>query len=215
MEPEKLSVPEAPKPTQNSASIVASHPEPKSSNKFHNSLWEVVKFVILTVIIVVPIRTFIAQPFIVHGGSMESTFLENEYLIVDELSYLFRSPTRGEVIVFRYPKNPSTFFIKRIVGLPGETIAIKNNRILIKQADQTWQALNEPYAQGKTFSDITDITLKADEYFVVGDNRQLSYDSRAWGPVKIDLIRGRAWLRLLPLSRINYLPGRAPAQNQP
>ena len=182
-------------------------PDSKLKTKLKLSIWEIVKFVILTLVIVVPIRTFIAQPFIVHGGSMENTFFENEYLIVDELSYFLRLPVRGEVIIFRYPKNPSIFFIKRIVGLPGETLAIKNNRILIKQADDIWQALNEPYAKGKTFSDISDITLKDQEYFVVGDNRELSYDSRAWGPVKLDLIRGRAWLRLLPFARINYLPG--------
>jgi signal peptidase I len=181
----------------------------KPASQFKNSIWEILKFVLITVIIVVPIRTFIAQPFIVHGSSMENSFFENEYLIVDELSYYLRTPERGEVVIFRYPKNPSVFFIKRIIGLPGETVAIKNSRILIKQADGSWQALNEPYAKGKTFSDTPEITLKAQEYFVVGDNRELSYDSRAWGPVKLDLIRGRAWLRLLPINRISYLPAAA------
>lgn len=198
MEPEKLN-PEGPVDQASTPTIPASN--------LKVSFWEIIKFVVITIAIVVPIRTFIAQPFIVHGGSMENTFQEKEYLIVDELSYFLRTPTRGEVIIFRYPKNPSVFFIKRIVGLPGETLAIKNSRILIKQADGAWQALNEPYARGKTFSDITDITLKADEYFVVGDNRELSYDSRSWGPVKLDQIRGRAWLRLLPVTKINYLPG--------
>lgn len=204
MEPTK-NTPDSPVET------VSTQAAPTSNLKV--SFWEIIKFVVITIIIVVPIRTFIAQPFIVHGGSMETTFQESEYLIVDEFSYLLRTPARGEVIIFRYPKNPSVFFIKRVVGLPGETLAIKNSRILIKQADGSWQALNEPYAKGKTFSDITDITLKADEYFVVGDNRELSYDSRAWGPVKLDLIRGRAWLRLLPITRINYLPGQGAASS--
>jgi type IV secretory pathway protease TraF len=86
-------------------------------------------------------------------------------------------------------------------------VAINNNHILIKQADGKWQALVEPYATGETTSSIKEITLKADEYFVVGDNRKLSYDSRSWGPVKVGLIRGRAWLRLLPITRLAYDPG--------
>jgi len=148
--------------------------------------WEIVRFVLVTLIIVVPIRTYVAQPFIVSGLSMVPSFDDGEYLIIDELSYLFRPPERGEVIVFRYPQDPSKFFIKRVINLPGETVTIQNNAY----------------------------QLQADEYFVLGDNRDRSLDSRAWGPVSKKLIRGRVFLRLFPFNRIAFLPT-ANSQDEP
>ncbi|MBI4136195.1 MAG: signal peptidase I [Candidatus Vogelbacteria bacterium] len=148
--------------------------------------WEIIRFVLVTLIIVVPIRTYVAQPFIVSGLSMVPSFDDGEYLIIDELSYLFRSPLRDEVIVFRYPKDPTKFFIKRVVNLPGETVTIQNSAY----------------------------QLQADEYFVLGDNRDRSLDSRAWGPVAKKLIKGRVFLRLFPFNRIAFLPT-ANSQNEP
>jgi len=143
-----------------------------------STLWEIIRFVIITLLIVVPIRAYVAQPFIVSGLSMVPSFDNGEYLIIDELSYLLREPRRDEVIVFRYPKDPSKFFIKRIINLPGETVTTNN----------------------KTY------TLGPDEYFVLGDNRLMSLDSRAWGPVKKSLIKGRVLFRLFPFNRLAYLP---------
>jgi signal peptidase I len=173
------------------------------------SIWEIIRFVLIIVIIVVPIRVFIAQPFIVSGRSMDPTFADKQYLIIDELSYFLRSPVRGEVIVFKYPKDPSKYFIKRIIGLPSETVKIDGQKITITKTDGTSKVLEEDYASitnglgavYKTFE------LGQDEYFVVGDNRDWSLDSRAWGPVDEDLIRGRAFLRLFPFTTIDYLPG--------
>src|SRR3989344_361805 len=102
--------------------------------------WEIVRFVLVTLIIVVPIRTYVAQPFIVSGLSMVPSFDDGEYLIIDELSYLFRPPERGEVIVFRYPQDPSKFFIKRVINLPGETVTIQNNAYQL-QADEYFESL--------------------------------------------------------------------------
>ncbi len=90
--------------------------------KLKSEIWEFIKFSLLALLIVMPIRLWIAQPFIVQGSSMVPTFQNGDYLIIDEITYRFREPERGEVIVFRYPKNPSQFFIKRIVGLSGETV---------------------------------------------------------------------------------------------
>jgi signal peptidase I len=174
----------------------------------HESFFkETARFALITLAIVIPIRLFIAEPFVVSGASMEPTFQNGEYLIVDRLSYNFEEPKRGEVIIFRYPKDPKKYFIKRIIGLPGETVSISGNTINIRNAtnpqgfdlDQSYISRQIP----STFS----MTLKDDEYFVMGDNRPQSSDSRVWGALPEDYIVGRALLRLFPFTRINTLPG--------
>lgn len=174
-------------------------------NNLAKSAWELAKFVIITLLIVVPIRTFIAQPFIVSGQSMYPTFDDNEYLIVDELSYHLRKPERGEVIVFRFPQDPDKHFIKRIIGLPGETVSIRDNEVLITTSVDTIK-IEEPYADSHRLADMTR-TLGENEYFVMGDNRAVSLDSRSWGPLPEELITGRALVRLFPPSRVGILPG--------
>ena len=181
--------------------------EPKNQG-FWGMIKETVRFVIITVLIVVPFRLFIAQPFIVSGDSMVPTFHNSEYLIVDELSYYLREPSRGEVVIFRYPKEPSKFFIKRIVGLPGETVAIKNNHVEITKIGGTRVSLTEPYVKTELLSDMS-VILANDEYFVMGDNRNASSDSRFWGPVTRPLIIGRAFARLLPIAQAEMLPGKS------
>ncbi len=156
--------------------------------KAGGSWLELVKFIIITVVIVVPIRVYVAQPFIVSGSSMLPTFIDGDYLIVDELSYHFEAPARNDVIVFHYPKDESKFFIKRIIGLPSETIN---------------QATGRPASAGAPGS----LTLASDEYFVMGDNRSASSDSRVWGPVKYREIQGRVLIRLLPVSHFSLWPG--------
>lgn len=164
-------------------------------------MWEFIKVVIISVVIVLPIRTYVAQPFIVSGASMEPNFDDGEYLIVDELTYQFREPQRGEVIVFRYPLNPSNFFIKRIVGLSRESVNIKSGKISIDG-----KLLAEPYLDPKleTTPEIN-VTLKNGEYFVLGDNRPHSSDSRFWGVLPKDKIMGRALLRLWPINKAGIL----------
>src|SRR3989344_5193546 len=93
--------------------------------------WELIKVFLLAMAIIVPIRYFLVQPFFVRGASMEPNFLDGEYLVIDELSYRLRQPARGEVIVFRFPDNPSQFFIKRIIGLPDERVVISGGRVTI------------------------------------------------------------------------------------
>jgi len=170
-------------------------------------IWEIVKFSILAAIIVLPIRAFIAQPFIVNGRSMDPTFATGQYLIVDELSYRFKEPKRGDVIVLRYPRNPSKFFIKRIVGLPNETIEIKEGIVRIKtKTNPDGFQLTEPYVEFKKNDTITK-ELDNTEYFVMGDNRAESLDSRAWGSVPEKLIIGKAFLRLFPIASADVMPG--------
>lgn len=144
--------------------------EPKKENLFK----EVLKFSLVAILIVAPIRIFIAQPFIVSGASMEPSFTSSEYLIVDQLSYRFEEPKRGEVIIFKYPTDPSVFFIKRIVGLPQETVKMQDGKMIIKNDEfPDGVLLEEPYIKEET-DDTFVAVLGKDEYFVLGDNRKHS-----------------------------------------
>lgn len=143
------------------------------------AIFDFVKFIFIVSVIVVPIRFWVAQPFLVNGASMEPTYHDGDYLIVDEISYRVSEPQKDDVIIFRYPKNPKVFFIKRIIALPNEEIIL----------------------DGK------EIKLKNDEYFVLGDNRDASSDSRIWGPVPKKMIIGRSIVRLWPLNKIGLFPG--------
>jgi len=166
-------------------------------------VWEVLKIALIAVAIVIPIRYFIFQPFVVKGASMEPNFFNSDYLIVDEISYRFRPPERGEVVVFRYPGNPSQRFIKRIIGLPGETIKINQGRILISKNGQSW-ILDETSYLSETFLPLKnlELSLKQDEYFVLGDNRAHSFDSEDWGPLPRNYIIGRVVFRALPFTSL-------------
>lgn len=179
--------------------------------ELRNALWEIVKFAVTILVIVLPIRYYVAQPFIVSGASMYPTFQENEYLIVDELSYHLREPVRGEVIIFRPPKDPGKFYIKRIIGLPGETVSISGSTVTITKDGQR-TVLDESYLN-QAFADNLELTLGPTEYFVMGDNRLVSSDSRSWGALPKENITGRAFIRLFPFSRVGILPG--DAKNQP
>lgn len=179
------------------------HDEPKSS-----FIGEIVNFALIALLIVLPIRMFIAQPFIVSGASMETTFESGEYLIVDQLSYRFEEPMRGDVIIFRYPKDPSKFFIKRIIGIPGDTIDIQGNVVKLTNAEHPEGiTLDEPYIRAMAPNTTLTETLGEEEYFVMGDNRNASSDSRMWGVLGRDKIVGKAFLRLYPLSHADVFPG--------
>ena len=164
-----------------------------------NNFWkELVKLVVLAVVIVIPFRLYVAQPFIVDGLSMYSTFDNGHYLIIDELSYRFREPARGEVIVFEYPNDPDKYFIKRIIGLPGETVAINNSQVtIINKENPEGFTLAEPYVtlpKNENFR----ANLNDKEYFVMGDNRASSSDSRVWGALPAGNIVGHPVIRFLP-----------------
>ncbi|MBS3903321.1 MAG: signal peptidase I [Anaplasmataceae bacterium] len=168
------------------------------------SIFEVVEVAVVALLAVFLIRTYLVQPFLVSGNSMVPNFAHGDYLLVDELTYRFRDPLRGEVAVFHYPQNETQFFIKRVVALPGERVVIKDNTITI---------FNEEYPEGVVLeedylpSDLltagtTDTTLSEDEYFVLGDNRSFSFDSRSWGLLSRNEIVGVVRLRLWPLRSI-------------
>lgn len=161
----------------------------------------------LIVIVVIPIRLFIVSPFVVDGESMHPTFENLDYLIVDELLYDFKTPARGDVIVFRYPGDPSIFYIKRIIGLPGETVSINHGVVTVTTVNGENLTLAEPYIVDEDATYTKNISLDPGEYFVMGDNRPNSSDSRVWGPLPRKDIIGHVDLRLLPLPKIGFFPG--------
>ena len=163
---------------------------------------EVIKIVVLAGVTIALVRSFLFSPFAVIGQSMEPTFYEKDYLIVDEISYRFRDPKRGEVVVFRSPVS-SDFYLKRIIGLPGERIKISDNKVVIYNDEYPQgDVINEVYLDENTSGQDT-ITLGPNQYYVMGDNRDASYDSRRFGPVDKESIVGRVWVRGWPFSRIS------------
>jgi signal peptidase I len=173
-------------------------------------LIENLRFALIVLAIVIPIRTLIAQPFLVHGDSMVPTLHNNDYLIVDQLSYKFNEPKRGDVVVFRMPEEKTRkFLIKRIIGLPGETLQFTADTVTIKNTENpTGIIISEPYISLSTHSMGSQVTLDKDSYFVMGDNRPDSYDSRMWGPLKKQYITGRAFARLFHFNKIGLFPGK-------
>lgn len=179
----------------------------ETPRSWKQDFFELVRFVAIVLVIIIPIRIFIAQPFIVNGESMVPTFKNGDYLIIDEISYTLGTEIeRGDVVVFRYPTDFKRFLIKRIIGLPGEKIAINGSKIIITKADGEMIQLDETYLEDG-FSSYGTWELGEDDYFVMGDNRQASSDSRSWGLLKRDLIIGKTFLRLFPLSQVGYQPG--------
>lgn len=181
-------------------------PTPQKRNEFK----ELLKFALIAVPIVLLIRTYVIGPFVVSGASMDYTFVNGQYLIVDELSYHFNAPERGEVVIFKYPLDTKRFYIKRVIGLPGETVSILNGTVTVTGPSYPrGHTLSEPYIdQSNKKPDNLSVKLGEDEYFVMGDNRIGSSDSRVWGPVKRDLIVGRPLVRLFPFNKIDAFPGR-------
>ncbi len=173
-----------------------------------NSFSEILHFALIALLIVLPVRWFIAQPFIVSGSSMEETFHNNDYLIVDQISYRLDDPKRGDVVIFRYPIDTSKFFIKRIIGLPGETVSVDGQTVTIINSEHPEGfVLTEDYANIGTKDNDNKVTLKENEYFVLGDNRDHSSDSRVWGILPKEDIIGRALLRLYPPTQASLMPG--------
>jgi len=166
--------------------------------------WDIIKVAVMALVLAGLVRYFLVQPFFVEGASMEPNFENGEYLLIDELSYYFRPVERGEVVVFHYPLDTSKYYIKRIIGLPEETVEIKNSQVTIYNDEYpNGFALNEDYLPKSL---VTDGQIKEklgkDEYFVLGDNRSVSYDSRRWGVLPKNDIVGRVLVRAWPFSRV-------------
>ncbi|MBI5466301.1 MAG: signal peptidase I [Candidatus Kerfeldbacteria bacterium] len=170
--------------------------------------WEIIKVTLVALAIILPIRYFLVQPFYVKGASMEPSFYDHDYLLIDEISYRFSPPSRADVMVIRYPRNRSEFFIKRLVALPGERLVVRGGQVFIGQNQAEPQLLNEPYLGEwvRTRGEV-DVRLGADQYYVLGDNRGSSLDSRSFGPITAREIVGRTWLRAWPFERWTVFRG--------
>jgi signal peptidase I len=173
---------------------------------FFAYVFELIKVVVISLAIIIPIRYYLIQPFYVKGASMEPNFYDKEYLIIDEISYRFHEPARGDIVVFRYPRDPAEFFIKRVVALPGEKAQIKDGYVYIYNQEQSnGFRLTEDYLPPalRTYGLNEEIiTLADDEFYVLGDSRNSSKDSRNFGPVAKKFIIGKVLLRGWPLNRI-------------
>ena len=190
---------------------------PQQEKKKDHFFKEILKASLIAIIIVVPIRFYVAQPYVVSGASMDPTFETGHYIIVDQLSYHFNEPKRGEVIVFKFPEDPKKSFIKRIIGLPHEMVEIRRGTVSIyNHLNPDGLTLDESYLAdtNKTHDTLT-FELGESEYFVMGDNRRASSDSRIWGALPKDLILGRAFFRALPVTKIDVLPGDYSEQFEP
>ncbi|NTW27378.1 MAG: signal peptidase I [Candidatus Moranbacteria bacterium] len=187
-------------------------------------LWEVVKVFFWALIIIVPIRVFLFQPFFVQGASMEPNFKDGDYLIINELGYKktvadfegfhlftvnsFKELSRGDVVVFRYPRDPKQFFIKRVIGLPGEQVKVEAGKVTIYNNQNPEGLLLDEHVYlpaGLITSGAVTVTMKSGEYFVLGDNRQFSHDSRAWGVLPEEDVVGKVLVRAWPFSQAEIL----------
>lgn len=186
---------------------------PRFLRKIGGFFLDIIETIVIALSIFLVIYLFFLQPHQVNGRSMVPNFQSGEYLLTDKVSYKMRDPARGEVVVFHAPETANCptgtgcDFIKRILALPGESVAVRDNRIIVNGVatietyiPRDYQTLPGAFTKGRT------ITLGPDEYFVSGDNRPFSSDSRAWGPIQKRDIIGRVFFRYWPVSEIGALP---------
>lgn len=180
----------------------------KIFKKIASFFFDIIETIVLALAIFVVIYLFLFQPHQVKGASMEPNFHDKEYLLTDKISYRLRSPKRGEVVIFKAPKNPELDYIKRIIGLPGERIKIENGSVFIngQLLKEEYLPKNEVISGGLFLPKGKEIKIPKDSYFVLGDNRSHSSDSREWGPIKRENIIGRAFFRYWPPNRSGILP---------
>lgn len=170
--------------------------------------FDIIETIVVALAIFVVAYLFFFQPHQVKGASMEPNFHDEEYLLTDKISYRFHPPERGDVVIFRAPKNRDLDYIKRIIGLPGERVKIVDGSVFING-----QKLKEDYLKGNTTSysgsflrPEQEFLIPEGQYFVLGDNRSHSSDSRDWGTVAKEDIIGKAWLRYWPPPSFGILP---------
>lgn len=187
----------------------SSSPTPVSIiRRFINFFFDFLETTVVALSIFVVAYLFLVQPHEIKGNSMEPNFHNNEYILTDKISYKFSEPKRGDVIIFKAPKNPEIDYIKRIIGLPGDHIKVQNGQVYLNGKPLKEVYLKDPTSlfPGSYLQEGVEIVVPQEEYFAMGDNRPHSSDSREFGPVPVNLIIGKAILRYWPLSQIGTLP---------
>jgi signal peptidase I len=193
------------------AEPVAPAQDKRAGSHFLGTIWEFLQTILLAVVLFLLIRN-VVQNFRIDGISMEPNFHNGQFLIVNRFAYCpglhleikplnlnwnktwcLKQPRRGDVIVFEYPNDPSRDFIKRVIGLPGETVEVRGGRIYVDG-----QLMPEPFGPNPGSSAYGPVTVGPDEVFVMGDNRNNSSDSRSWGPLPENMIIGKALLSYWP-----------------
>ncbi len=169
--------------------------------------WEIFKVVVISLAIIIPVRYYLFKPFYVKGASMEPNFHDHQYLIIDEITYRFNLPQRGEAVVFNSPYEKGQYFIKRVIGLPGERVKVANGFVTIYNTEYPEGVfLDETYLpEGLLTNGDIEVQLNADEYYVLGDNRTASLDSRTFGPINRSVIVGRTFFRGWPLDKVGVV----------
>ena len=173
---------------------------------------DIIETIVVAAAIFVVVYLFLLQPHQVRGASMEPNLSNGQYILTDKISYRFDKPRRGDIIVFKAPVDENYDYIKRIVGLPGESIKIKDGKIIIKNPEHPKGfVLEEPYKingsdqPGTLLEDKKEFKVSEDNYFVLGDNRNQSFDSREWGELSRKNIIGKTWLRYWPISKLSFV----------
>ena len=188
---------------------------------FH--LFDIVLNIVIIVAIVAVIRTFVVSPFQIEGNSMVDTLENKEYIVINKFRYIFSAPERGDIVVFRPPTDPDKYYVKRVIGLPEDTIVIRNGYVYLRDKKRGDSKLSEPYLNaannGSTFRFPVNsgdpgeevFVVPSDQYFLLGDNRQGSSDSRSFGRsgpnatafVPQENIKGSVWFVALPITKIH------------
>jgi signal peptidase I len=167
--------------------------EEQPRSQARSALREIVETVLFTLLIYILVRTFLFENYRVVGRSMEPTLQNDQFLVVSKLAYRLHQPQRGDIIVFRDPRDETRKLIKRIIGLPGDVVEIDNGTVIVNG-----HPLDEPYIESPGRYSEAPQTIPEGQYFVLGDNRNNSSDSHAWGTLPKDLIVGKAWLSYWP-----------------
>lgn len=192
--------------------LPALQPEHSKASDFWRFTFELIKTAIIVGVLAYLLRLFVLQPFIVEGSSMQPEFQTNDYLLVDKFSYYIHEPKRGDIIVFRYPFNPTVNYVKRIIGLPGERVLVDKGKITIfSDAYPDGRRLTEPYLTENEATLLpsgavrSEYVVPNDKYFVLGDNRGASSDSREWGFLPQEEVVGRVIIQAFPLGKFHYI----------
>ena len=188
---------ESSEPLVDRSPVTEAEPQPSMSWMM---LRELIETIVLSLVIFLLIRQ-VVQNYRIESHSMEPSFYEGEFILVNKLAYRLGAPERGDVLVFHNPGNPDEDYIKRIIGLPGDTVEIRDGDVIING-----KILDEPFPHRETPSTpFEQIVIEPDHLFVIGDNRPSSSDSRVFGQLSEDLVVGKAWLRVWPFNKFGII----------